>query len=101
MQRLNDLPTLLLAIHLLDDALVDALALVPKSGLEAERRAFVGLHDGDAGRDRLEEGDRAQVRFDVVVVLVALFLGPVQRFLVRVLAVRDEAFIARPAGLGD
>jgi hypothetical protein len=100
-QRLNDLKSLLLPVNLLDDALVDALALIAESGLQTERRTLFRLHKSDAGRDGFEEGDGTEVGFDVVVVLVTLLLRSVKRFLVRVLALRDEAFVGGVRRLRD
>jgi hypothetical protein len=100
-QRLNDLKSLLLPVNLLDDALVDTLALIAESGLQAERRTLFRLHKSDAGRDGFEEGDGTEVRFDVVVVLVAFLLRAMKRFLVRVLALSDEAFVGGVRRLRD
>ena len=55
--------------------------------------------DGDPSGDGFEEGDRAEVGFDVVVVLVAFLLRAVERLLVRILAMGDKAFVASPARL--
>ena len=100
-QRLDDFESLLLAIYLLDHALVDTLALVSEPRFQAERSALVRLHERDAGRDRFEQRDRAQVRLDVVVVLVSFLLGPVQRRLVRVLVLVDKALVRLPRRLRD
>ena len=52
-QRRNHLETVVAAVHLLDNALVDALALPAQARLEAERRALLRIHHGNARRNRL------------------------------------------------
>ena len=74
MQDRDDLAPLLLPIHLLNDPLIDALALIPESRFESKSRSFVRFHDGDSSSDRFEEGNRAEICFDVVVVLVSFLL---------------------------
>ena len=99
-QRSNHLEAVLPAIHLFHDALVNALALAAQSRLETERRALLRIHRRDPRGDRLEQRNRAQIRLDMVVVLVPLLLAAIQRVLVHILLVRIERLaLTRPGGI--
>ena len=96
-QRGNHLEAMLPAIHLFHDALVNALALAAQSRLETERRALLRIHRRDTRGDRLQQRNRAQIRLDMVVVLVPLLLAAIERVLVHILLVRIKRLaLTRP-----
>jgi len=90
LHRLQDLEPCLSPVDLFDDALVNGLARPAKVRLKAKDCAFLGRHPEDLVIKWLEHADRAHKRIDVEIVLVALFFGAVQRFLVEVFLVRHE-----------
>ena len=101
-ERSDHLESVLPSVHLLDDALVYALALPAEPRLESERCSLVCIHHGDPRGNGLQQGYRAQIRLDVVVVLVALLFTAIQRIFVHVFLVRIERLaLTRPCGMAN
>jgi len=90
LHRLQDLEPRLSPVDLFDDALVNGLARPAKVRLEAKDCAFLGGHPKDLVIEWIEHADRAYERIDVEIILVALFFGAMQRFLVEIFLVRHE-----------
>lgn len=91
----NDLFTTLAVINLLNNPLVDRLALAAQAARELERRPFRVRHHQELLNNRLNELYRARGRLNVVVVVMSIFLDPVQRIFKLVLAMGDETRVLR------
>ena len=68
----------------------NGLARPTKVRLEAKDRAFLGSHFKNFVIEWFEYADRMYERIDVEIILVALFFGAMQRFLIEVFLARDK-----------
>lgn len=93
-QSVDHFSAKLFTVDLLDDSLVDALALIAQAGFQAERHPLLRIHGGNPCGDGLEQRNGAKVGLNVEIVLVPLFLGAVEGLLKGVLLVCKEELLA-------
>lgn len=80
-----------LAVNLLEDPLVDCLAVSSLSDGHTEIGAVFGYHTEKGLCDWLKQADNSSVCLDAKVVIVSLLLDSVEALLESVLAMSDES----------